>query len=165
MASQKYRPKIIEIYASSSEEAKKIREAADSAGLTTSKFVLNAVRPRIYDLEEQQPRSSLVEESSQLRDEVQRLREDSRARDLLLERYEAELRKVRDDAFLSPHGQAALDPDLLQIIRKGPIHEHRLLDALKISDGKSIRAISRQLSFLESSGLIAKGPNGWRWLG
>jgi uncharacterized protein (DUF1778 family) len=167
MASQKYRSKIIEIYASSEEEAKKIREAADSAGLTTSKFVLNAVRPHIYDQVPELPRSSLIEESSQLREEVRRLREDSRARDLLLERYETELRTIRDNELLSPHGEAALNPELLQILRKGPIHEHRLLDALKISndDSKAIRAISRQLSFLEASGFIAKGPNGWRWLG
>ncbi len=167
MASQKYRPKILEIYASSEDEAKKIREVADSAGLTTSKFVLNAVRPHIYGVEDPLPRSSLVEESSQLRDEVRRLREDSRARDILLERYETELRKIRDDAFLAPQGETALDSELLQILRKGPIHEHRLLDALKIGNdnGKAIQAISRQLSFLEASGLIAKGPNGWRWLG
>jgi AmiR/NasT family two-component response regulator len=167
MASSKYRPKIIEIYASSEDEAKKIREAADSAGLTTSKFVLNSVLPHIYKKGDEVPRYSLVEETSQLREEVRRLKEDSRARDILLERYEAELRKVRDNAFLSPSGEAALDPELLQILRKGPIHEHRLLDALKISNdnGKAIRAISRQLSFLEASGFIAKGPNGWRWLG
>lgn len=167
MASQKYRSKIIEIYASSKDEAKKIREAANSAGLTTSKFVLNAVRPHIYDIEEGPSRSGLVEESAQLRDEVRSLREDGRARDLLLERYETELRRVRDTAFLAPHGEAALDPELLRVLRKGPIHEHRLLDTLKISndDGKAIRAVSRQLSFLEASGFVAKGPNGWRWLG
>lgn len=168
MASQKYRPKILEIYASSEEEAQKIREAAKGTGLTTSKFVLNAVRPHIYDVEEGPSRHCLVEEASQLRDEVRRLREDGRARDLLLERYEAELRRIRDNAFLAPNGSAALDPELLQILRRsGPIHEHRLLDALKIpsDDSKAIQAISRQLSLLEATGFVSKGPNGWRWLG
>lgn len=165
MVSQKYRSKVLEIYAASEDEADKIREAADNVKLSYSKFVLNAVRPLIYNIEEGPSRSGLVEESAQLRDEVRSLREDGRARDLLLERYEAELGRIRDSAFSAPYGEAALDPELLQILRNGPIHEHRLLDALKINDNvKSIAAVSRQLSFLEASGFIAKGPNGWRWL-
>jgi hypothetical protein len=167
MASSKYRPKIIEIYSASEEEAKKIKEAADKAGLTTSKFVLNVVRPHIYQSEEGPTRSGLIEESTELRDEVRHLREDGKVKDLLLERYEAELRRIRDTAFLAPSGEAALNPDLLKILRKGPIHERRLLDALGISedDALAVRALSRQLSILEATRFAAKGPNGWRWLG
>jgi hypothetical protein len=167
MASPKYRPKILEIYAPTQEEAQQIREAAKAAGLTTSKFVLNAVEARIHGVAMEQPQSSFAEESAQLREENRRLAEEARARDLLLSRYEAELRRIRDTAFLAPAGEAALDPQLLQILRKGPIHEHRLLDALQVSadDILAIRAVSRQLSILEATGFAAKGPNGWRWLG
>jgi hypothetical protein len=124
------------------------------------------VRPLIYDVSESPTRSNLAEESAQLREENRRLREEGRARDLLLERYESELRRSRDAAFLAPHGDAAFDPELLRTLRKGPIHEHRLLEALGIAENNStaIRAISRQLASLEASGFIAKGPNGWRWL-
>ena len=55
MAAQKYRPKILEVYASSEEEAQKIRRAADDAGLTTSKFILAAVRPLIYPQPDEGP--------------------------------------------------------------------------------------------------------------
>jgi len=167
MVSSKYRPKILEIYAASEDEAKKIREAAERTDQTISKYVLNVVRPHLYEMEEKTLPSHLVEEANQLKDENRRLREEGRSRDILLERYEAELRRARDASFLAPHGDAALDPELLSILRKGPIHEYRLLEALRIeeSDTAAIRSISRQLALLESSCLIAKGPNGWRWLG
>ena len=144
-----------------------IRKAADDAGLTTSKFILAAVRPHIYPQPDEGPnRQELSKETAQLRDEVRRLREDARARDVLIERYESELLRARDGAFLEASGMAAINPDLLRLLQAGPIHEHRLLDALKISseDGKAVMAISRQLSFLEAMGFVAKGPNGWRWL-
>jgi hypothetical protein len=167
MASSKYRSKILEIYAASEDEAKKIREAAKRTDQTISKYVLNVLRPHLYEVEEKTLPSHLVEEANQLKDENRRLREEGRSRDILLERYEAELRRTRDAAFLAPHGDAALDPELLNILRKGPIHEYKLLEALRIaeSDTAAIRSISRQLALLESSCLIAKGPNGWRWLG
>lgn len=52
MASQKYRPKILEIYASSEEEAQKIRESARQSGQTISKFVMNVLRPALYHTDE-----------------------------------------------------------------------------------------------------------------
>jgi hypothetical protein len=166
MVSEKYRSKVIEFYTGSEEEAQKIRDVARSNGYTISKFVRNAILPYIYKVNETPSPSRLVEESTQLREENRRLREEGRAKDLLLERYESELRKTRDAAFLAPHGEAPLDPELLRILHKGAIHEYRLLEAMNIeeNDSVAIRSISRQLGLLESSGLIAKGPNGWRWL-
>ncbi len=166
MPSPKYRSKIIEIYAGSEEEAQKIKDAAKDQGCTISGFILNAVRNYFYKAEETAAPSRLVEESLELREENRHLRAESRAKDLLLERYEAEIRKARDAALLEPQGAAALDPELLRVLKAGPIHEYRLLQAMNIgeNDSPAIRAISRQLSLLEASGLIANGPRGWRWL-
>jgi hypothetical protein len=79
---------------------------------------------------------------------------------------QVKLAKLRNEAFLRPSGDVALDPELLQVLQAGPIHSHKLLDALRIDQGdaEAVRAITRQLEDLERTGFIARGARGWRWL-
>jgi len=102
-------------------------------------------------------------ELQHLRQENHRLETEMKGKDLLLAQQEAELRKLRGSAFLQPAWNADIDSDLLQAIRAGPIHDHKLLDLLGATDQEAMRAVSRQLQILEATGFITKTTRGWSW--
>ena len=84
-----------------------------------------------------------------------------KGKDLLISQQDTELRKLRGAAFLQPVWNADIDSDLLQALRAGPIHDHRLLDLLGATDPEAIRAISRQLQIMEAGGFISRTARGW----
>ncbi len=167
MAHKRYNGRRIEIYTYSEQERQKYVDLAQEAGVPLGKF-LHSVIDESLSNEEEVPRIALNEELKTLRNENKELKEKDRIKSLLLEKYEQEIRQLQGAAFLEPKGEAALDPALLETLRnsKKPLHDYKLLELLGIdlADRESVRAITKQLEFLERTGFIKKGGTGWKWL-
>ena len=150
--------KILEISLPSEDHKKRIKEEAKKRGCTSSKYILLMLEEANLPA-----RPSAEPELQALRQENHRLETELKGKDLLLASQEAELRKLRGAAFLQPSWDADIDSDLLRALQAGPIHDHKLLDTLGAGTPEAMRAISRQLQILETSGLIIKTPKGWCW--
>jgi hypothetical protein len=162
MAQETYNGRTIELYANSPEHKQKIVDEAKKRNCTVSKYIFSvleaAERPRVDPVN--------AEELNSLREENRALRRSLAERNHENERQAQELQKLRSEAFLRPSAIATFDPDLLRVLQAGPIHGHKLLEAIGINlqDGEAVRAIMRQLELMEHHGFIAKGARGWRWL-
>ncbi len=163
MAREIYNGRTIEIYLDSPELKQKIKDEAKERNCSISKYISSALENA-----KQQPRPDpcLSQDLNALREENQGLRRSLAECTRDNDRLSHELQKLRNEAFLRPAGDVTLDPELLQTRQAGPIHSHRLLDALGIDpvDAEAVQAITRQLEDLERTGFIARGARGWRWL-
>lgn len=151
-------------YCGSAERLKEIEEAAKAEQCGKSKYLMKA--EEAYRSKKFNPVLSSSIDLNTLREENLQLHERTRALARDNDRLSQELQKLRNETFLRPSGDVALDPELLQTLQAGPIHSHKLLDALGIDQGdaEAVRAITRQLEDLERTGFIARGARGWRWL-
>ncbi len=163
MAKEIYNGRTIEIYFNSKEQKQKIKEEAKKRNCSVSKYIFS-----VLEAVDQQarPDPGISQDLNDLREENLQLQERTRVLAKDNDRLAQELEKLRNEAFLKPSGDVALDPELLQVLQAGPIHSHKLLDALGINpqDAEAVRAITRQLEDLERTGFIARGARGWRWL-
>jgi hypothetical protein len=78
------------------------------------------------------------ENIEELREENRALRRSRSDRTNEPDRQTAELQKLRNEAFLHPVGDAALDTELLRILQIRPIHSHVLVEMLKIGPTGSL---------------------------
>jgi len=157
----------IYLYCSSPEQKKKFQELATNAGAPLSKFLLNVIEEAISQETRVGPRERVSENTRALEDELQKLREESKTSEILLRRYEAENRRLREAAKFTDEfeGERQLDLELIATLQRGPAHDYRLLEILGInpSDSIQVAAVQKQLQILEMHGLISKGPRGWQW--
>jgi hypothetical protein len=163
-----YRPeydRYVYLYCSSPEQKKKFQELADKAGTPLSKFLLNVIEEAIS--QQARPRVKLSQNTKAMEEELARLREEGKTNELLLRRYEAENRRLREAAKFTDdfEGERRLDLELIAMLHGGPAHDYRLLEILGIdpSDTIQVAAVQKQLQVLEKHGLIGKGPRGWQW--
>jgi hypothetical protein len=165
-----YRPdydRYIYIYCSSADQKLKFQELADQAGAPLSKYLLNLLEESISE-HQARPRVKLSENMKAMEEELARLREETKTNELLLRRYEAENRRLREASKFSDdfEGEFKLDEELIATLQRGPAHDYRLLEILGIDprDAVQVVAVQRQLQLLEMHGFISKGPRGWQWL-
>jgi len=157
----------IYLYAVSVEEKARYEDLAKQAGVPLSKFLLSLIEEGLARKNEAGSKIKLVEERRALADENKRLRDETKVKNLMLEKYESEIRRLRSADFLSNDfkGRRHHDPELIASLKRGPVHDRKLMEILNISDPEDVKALSRQLEDLEAYGIIAKGSSGWRWLG
>jgi hypothetical protein len=167
MPGQPDRERYIYLYCSSLEQKKKFQELADQAGAPLSKFLLNLLEESISQ-HQNRPRVKLSENMKAMEEELQKLKEEARTNEKLLQRYEAENRRLREAAKFAEdfRGERELDQELIATLKRGPLHDYRLLEILGIDpkDTVQVRAVQKQLQVLEFHGFISKGPRGWQWL-
>lgn len=133
-----------------------IRDDAKKKGCTVSKYIVSVLD------EAKKPRPPPVgPELEAMRKELRRLEAELTGKDLMLQQQEAELRKLRGMAFMTPTGSADIDSDLLKVLKAGPIHDHKLLELLGADDPEAMRAVSRQLQILEALGVVSRTSKGW----
>jgi DNA-directed RNA polymerase subunit F len=105
----------------------------------------------------------------ELREENHELREQLRIQSLLVNKFEQEVRQLRQVAFLDEQfeGERNIDSTIMAVLRRGPTHDYKLLEILDVDpkDADQVRAVYKQLEILELHGLITKDRRGWRWLG
>lgn len=158
------------LYLPSAEEKAHWDDLAKKANVPLSKFVIEIVENALADDAEFKPRGELTKEISALRKEVKGLRDELKLKNVVLDKYEGELKRYRSAAFLDDNfeGKRTHNKELVELLRRrGIMDSYRILEELGIDpkDSELVKAISHQLEDMEAYGMIASTPKGWKWLG
>jgi len=167
----------IYVYVPTNEMAERWKRLAKKAGLSISRYVLNIVENHIGDESVSASREALdkrlgelEEQNSQLRSENLALSKRVKMLDILTDRYEEDLRNLKNRQFQdesSFEGVREYEPKLIKLLKERDIvKEHDLLDLLHINSGDtaSVRAINQQLDNLFAYNLIKRYKGGFIWL-
>ena len=158
------------LYLPSSEDKKRWENLAIEAGVPLTKFVIEIVENALLEESEFKPRAEMVKELGSLRDEVRKLQDELRLKNIVIDKYESELKRYRSATFLEGgfEGSREYNHELVELLkRKGVVDSYRILEELGIDPREAdlVKAISSQLDNLEAYGLVESTPRGWRWKG
>ena len=159
----------IDVYLPSENVKLQWEEDAKKAGLPLSRFVFEAVEAFRAGREET-PRSDLIRDLAEAKEEAQKLRSELKMKDMLLEKLEGEVYKARYDSFREVEigtGTRRHDEDLIKVLKRGKAAEgYALLKELGIDprDTEVVRLVNNQIESLRRFGLVEETANGWRWI-
>lgn len=157
------------VYHPSREHKEQWAKIAAKAHTPLSKFIIETVDSVIDENAEFKPRGEMAKDVESLKAENKALRDDVRQKTIVLERYEAELKKYRSQSFLDEdyRGIRRYSKEIVELLKaKGSIDSYRLLEDLGIDPRESdlVKAVSKQLEELEAYGMIKPEGRGWRWI-
>lgn len=143
---------------------------AEKAKTPLSTFCISIIEERLAEEDGFKPHSKVTKELENLKTENKILRDDLRQKEIVLERYEAELKRYRAQPFQAEdyQGMRPYSGELVEILKKrGSVDSYRLLEALGIDPRESelVKAVSKQLEELEAYKLIKTDGRSWRWIG
>jgi len=159
----------IDVYLPSEEAKQEWEEEAKKVGLPLSKFVFEAVEA-FRAAKDETPKSEIVKELSEAKEEAQKLRNDLRMKTLLLEKLEADVYKARYASFQEVQmgeGTRRHDEDLIKVLRRGKVLEgYTILKDIGIDprDTEAVKLVNNQLESLKRFGLVEETDRGWRWI-
>ena len=106
------------IYLPTEKDLDNWKELAKTARISLNKYIFEMVE---RGRQEAQPRTDLIKEISDLREENQKQREEIELKSLVLEKYETELFKFRQESFLQPEfqGMQQFSESLVNLLKKG----------------------------------------------
>jgi hypothetical protein len=156
------------LYLPSQSDKERWEKLAKEAKAPLSKFIIEIVESTLSEDADYKTRGELVKEISGLRQENKGLRDELRLKNVVIERYEEELKRYRSAAFLKEgfDGVRKYHMELVDLLKRGGTYDsYRILDALGINptDSDLIKAISSQLEDLEAYGMIESTSKGWKW--
>jgi len=159
----------VDVYLPSEKAKQEWEEEAKKAGLPMSKFVFEAVEA-FRAAKAETPKSEIVKELAEAKEEMQKLRSELKMKTLLLEKLEADVYKARYANFQEAQmgeGTRRHDQELINILRRGKSLEgYSLLKELGIdpADTEAVKLVNNQLESLRRFGLVEETGNGWRWI-
>lgn len=158
------------VYHPSRQHKEKWEKLAAKAHTSLSKFIIGTVDGVVDENEEFKPRREIVREMESLKADNKALRDDLAQKEIVLERYEAELKRYRSQPFLEQEyqGMRIYSKELVKIFKaRGQVDSYRLLEELGIDPRESdlVKAVSKQLEELEGYGMIKAEGRSWRWIG
>jgi hypothetical protein len=116
------------------------------------------------------PRSDIVRELAEAKEESQKLRSELKMKTLLLEKLEADLYKARYANFQEVEmgeGTRRHDQELINILKRGKALEgYTILKELGIDPGETeaVKLLNNQLESLQRFGLVRETAQGWMWI-
>lgn len=115
------------------------------------------------------PRHKVLKEQEVLKAENKTLRDDLRQKEIVLDRYEGELRRYRSQPFQEEDfkGMRRFSKELVDFLKaRGQADSYKILEALGIDPRESelVKAVSRQLEELEGYGMIKAEGRAWKWI-
>ena len=157
------------VYLPSAEEKRRWEKLATDAGVPLSQFVIQAVEDSLAE-SEFRPRAEMTKEIGKLRSESKQLRDELKLKNIVLEKYETELKRYRSEAFLEDkfEGIRKYNKEIIAILKHGGVVDsHSLLEQIGIDPKEAdlVKAISKQLEDLEAYDLVTSTVRGWRWIG
>ncbi len=164
------RSRYVHVYMPSDADKARWAALAEKAKTPLSPWVIEIVESTLAENEEFQPRREMVKELESLRNEARTLREELRQKNVVLERYESELKRFRSQAFLEEDykGVRRYSKEIVDIFKaRGQVDSYRLLEDLGVDPRESdlVKAVSKQLEELEGYGMIKPTSKGWKWTG
>jgi hypothetical protein len=157
------------VYHPSRPHKERWEKAAAKAHTSLSKLIIAAVDGLLDENEEFQPRREMVRELESLRSENKSLRNDLSQKTIVLDRYEAELKRYRAQPFQEEdyRGMRRYSKELVEVLKtRGQADSYKILEALGIDPRESelVKAVSRQLEELEAYGMIKTEGRSWQWI-
>jgi len=155
------------VYHPSRQHKERWEKLAAKAHTSLSKFIISTVDGVVDEREELAPRHA--RELDGLKSEVKSLREDLQRKNVLLERYEAELKRYRVVPWINANfaGSRQLSEDLVRILKsQGIMGKIQLLETLGIDRRETdlINAVSGQLETLQTFGIIKQDRDILQWV-
>ena len=142
---------------------------ADEAKTPLSTFCISIIEEKLAESEEQKSQRTVIKELESLKGENKTLREDLRQKEVVLQRYEEELRRYRAEPFQADHFQGVrpYSRELVDILKaRGHVGSYQILELLGIApdETEAIKAVTKQLEELEKFNLIKADGKGWQWI-
>jgi hypothetical protein len=159
----------VDVYLPSEAAKKQWEEDAKKVGLPLSKFVFEAVEA-YRAAKDKKPRSDLIKELAEVKEEAQKLRGELKLKNMLLEKLEGDVYKARYDSSKEVElgeGSRRHDEELIKILKHGKaIEGYTILEKLGIDprDTEAVKLVDNQLESLRRFGLVEENANGWRWI-
>jgi hypothetical protein len=159
----------VDVYLPSENAKLEWEEEAKKAGLPMSKFVFAAVEA-FRTARDETPRSDMVRELAEVKEEAQKLRSELKMKTLLLEKLEADVYKARYASFQEVEmgeGTRRHDQELIKILQRGKALEgYAILKELGVDPGETeaVKLVNNQLESLQRFGLVKETAQGWRWI-
>jgi len=159
----------VDVYLPSENAKLEWEEEAKKAGLPMSKFVFEAVEA-YRAAKNEAPRSDMVRELAEAKEEAQKLRSELKMKTLLLEKLEADVYKARYANFREVEmgeGTRRHDQELINVLKRGKALEgYTILKELSIDPGdtEAVKLVNNQLESLRRFGLVEETANVWRWI-
>jgi hypothetical protein len=146
------------LYLPSAKDKARWQQMADEAKVPLSKFVIEMVEDSLAE-SEFKPRAEMTKELGKLRSDNKQLRDELKLKNIVLEKYETELKRYRSEAFLEYkfEGVRKYNKEIIAILKGGGVVDsYSLLEQLGIkpNDSDLVKAVSNQLEDLEAFGLV-----------
>lgn len=158
------------LYLPSKADKERWQALADKVSTPLSTWAIEIIESTLAENEGLRPRRELMKEMEGSKKENKGLRDDLTQKNIVLERYESELKRFRSHTFVegSYEGVRRYSKELVEVLkRRGQVDSYRLLEELDIDprESEQVKALSRQLEELEGYGMIKAEAKGWRWIG
>lgn len=160
------------VYLPTKEKKEEWKNLAQKSGLSISKFVLEHVENSVNQEKNEefyQPRSELIKEIRELKEENNKLRKRNEMLDRVIERLEEELRGYRAMPFIEEefYGIRQYEKGLIELFKeKKQIKKEEIYDLLGINPMRevdTVKGVNKQLENLERYGLIEDKGRLWKW--
>ena len=163
------RSRYIWLYLPSKADKERWQALAEKAQTPLSGFCISIIEEKLAEEDGGLPRHKVMKEMETLKVENKALNDEMRQKEIVIERYEAELRRYRSEPFLQDDykGVRPFSEELVKILKaRGQVDGYRLLDLLgvKPNEAETIKAVSKQLEELEAYGLVKTDGKGWQWI-
>jgi hypothetical protein len=163
------RSRYIWLYLPSKADKERWQALAEKAQTTLSGFCISIIEEKLAEEDGGLPRQKVIKEMETLKAENKVLRDEMRQKEIVIERYEAELRRYRSEPFLHDDykGIRPFSEELVKILKaRGHVDGYQLLDLLgvKPNEAETIKAVSKQLEELEAYGLVKTDGKDWQWI-
>ncbi|VVB70040.1 Uncharacterised protein [uncultured archaeon] len=163
------RSRYIWVYANSRAQKEQWQALAEEAKTPLSTWCISIIEERLAEDDGGQPRRKLVKDIDALKAENKALRDDLKQKEIVLQRYETELRRYRAEPFQDDQFQGVrpYSHELVDILKeRGHVGSYQILELLGIApdEVEAIKAVSKQLEELEGFKLIKADGRGWQWI-
>ena len=150
-------------------------KTAERNNMTTSNFVQEIVNNHLENNVGKTTKDALESRIQTLENENRELRNENlelskrvKRLDTLTDRYEEELRNLRNKTYLeTPHDVTReFEPKLIELFKQRQLirdTELTILLQIKPTDSTSVKALMTQLEILQDYGLVKKTSGGYRW--
>ncbi len=157
------------LYCRSKAQKDEWQALAGKANTPLSVWCTSIIEERIAEDEDHRPRHKIVKELESLKADNKALRDDLRQKEVVLQRYEAELRRYRAEPFQTEafKGVRTFSKELVDILKaRGSVGSYQILELLGIrpDEPQAIKAVSKQLEELEKFNLVKADGKGWQWI-
>lgn len=156
------------LYLPSKADKERWEKLAEEASTPLSKFIIELVENTLSEDTDFKPRGELMKELSVLRQDNKELRDELRLKNVVIDRYEEELKRYRSMEFIDKgfEGVRRYQKELVDLLKRGGTHDsYRILEALGINPNESdlVKGLSKQLEDLEAYGMVESTSKGWKW--